>query len=74
MNMSRGALEGEHLCLEHQGNHSHYDPTNCTMCKLKAENANLREAMEELREAEGGTGDTSSAWAKVEAALEAEDG
>jgi hypothetical protein len=33
------ALEGEHLCLEHQGNHSHYDPTNCTVCKLEAENA-----------------------------------
>jgi hypothetical protein len=30
-----GALEGEHLCLKHQGNHSHYADHNCTICKLK---------------------------------------
>lgn len=29
------ALPGEHYCLEHQGNHSHYDPTNCTVCRLR---------------------------------------
>lgn len=33
--MSR-ALPGEHLCKEHQGNHSHYDPHNCTVCRLRA--------------------------------------
>lgn len=30
------ALPGEHYCREHQGNHSHYDPKNCTVCKLQA--------------------------------------
>lgn len=27
-------LPGEHYCEEHQGNHSHYAATNCTVCKL----------------------------------------
>lgn len=43
------ALPGEHYCLEHQGNHSHYDPKNCTVCTLtrrvtalESENASLR--------------------------------
>ena len=31
------ALPGEHLCLDHQGNTSHYDPKNCTICKLQAQ-------------------------------------
>lgn len=30
------ALPGEHYCLSHQGNHSHYDPHNCTVCRLRA--------------------------------------
>ena len=30
-------LEGEHYCQEHQGNTSHYDKSNCTVCKLVAE-------------------------------------
>ena len=29
------ALEGEHLCEKHQGNHSHYAQSNCTICKQK---------------------------------------
>lgn len=29
------ALPGEHYCLEHQGNHSHYAPHNCTVCQLQ---------------------------------------
>lgn len=37
------ALDGEHLCLEHQGNHSHYDPCNCTICKLELELKLLKE-------------------------------
>jgi hypothetical protein len=30
------APPGEHLCLAHQGNTSHYDKCNCTICKLEA--------------------------------------
>lgn len=30
-----GALPGTHLCLEHQGNHSHYAKSNCDICRLK---------------------------------------
>lgn len=40
------ALPGEHYCEKHQGNHSHYDESNCTVCKL-----------EELVEALGDTHD-----------------
>ncbi len=29
------ALPGEHLCLKHQGNHSHYAEENCTICTLE---------------------------------------
>lgn len=29
------AMAGEHLCKKHQGNHSHYDEQNCTICKLQ---------------------------------------
>lgn len=36
------ALPGEHLCADHQGNHSHYDPQNCVICKQRAEIAKLR--------------------------------
>jgi len=31
--MSR-AMEGEHYCVDHQGNHSHYDKKNCRVCRL----------------------------------------
>lgn len=30
------ALEGEHLCIKHQGNYSHYAEHNCTVCKLES--------------------------------------
>lgn len=29
------ALPGENYCKGHQGNHSHYDPKNCTVCRLQ---------------------------------------
>lgn len=41
--------------------------------KLRAENQRLREAAEELLEAEGGTGNTDEAWARLEALLEDDD-
>jgi len=44
------ALPGEHLCAAHQGNHSHYAEHNCTICKLIAENAELRPDAEKWRE------------------------
>jgi hypothetical protein len=28
-------LPGEHLCIKHQGNTSHYAEHNCTLCKLQ---------------------------------------
>lgn len=31
------ALPGEHYCLLHQGNCSHYATHNCTVCKLQAQ-------------------------------------
>ena len=30
------ALPGQHYCLTHQGNHSHYDTTNCTVCIMQS--------------------------------------
>jgi len=36
-------LEGEHLCLAHQGNSSHYAEHNCTICLLKAEIDKLKQ-------------------------------
>ena len=49
--MSR-ALPGEHYCKPHQGNHAHYDPENCVVCRLVSENARLR-AENETRYMEG---------------------
>jgi hypothetical protein len=43
-----GALPGEHYCLEHQGNHSHYAPHNCTVCRLKKELKSAREALHKV--------------------------
>ena len=42
------ALPGERYCLTHQGNHSHYDVVNCTVCKLSAENAQLKNVIDNL--------------------------
>lgn len=39
---------GEHYCQEHQGNHSHYDPVNCRVCKLVEEADRYRKALGEL--------------------------
>lgn len=30
------SIAGETYCAEHQGNHSHYDSHNCTVCVLLA--------------------------------------
>lgn len=30
------ALPGNHYCVAHQGNHSHYDAHNCDLCKALA--------------------------------------
>lgn len=29
------ALPGQHLCQHHQGNHSHYAPDNCVICRAE---------------------------------------
>lgn len=41
------ALPGEHLCAAHQGNTSHYDPQNCTICRLQRENADIKAGLAE---------------------------
>lgn len=28
-----GTLPGSHLCIKHQGNHSHYAESNCEVCR-----------------------------------------
>jgi hypothetical protein len=43
------ALEGEHLCVKHQGNYSHYAEHNCTVCKLQSELSALRKELEEAK-------------------------
>jgi hypothetical protein len=43
------ALPGEHLCIDHQGNNSHYDRLNCIICRLERENRTFREIIEEER-------------------------
>lgn len=40
------ALPGEHYCVDHQGNHSHYAAKNCTVCRLRAELEAARELVE----------------------------
>ena len=44
------ALPGEHYCLAHQGNHSHYDEKNCTVCRLRTELAEAREALRVIKQ------------------------
>lgn len=46
----REALEGQHYCKKHQGNHSHYAEENCALCKAKAQADALAEALRELAE------------------------
>lgn len=36
------ALDGQHYCKNHQGNHSHYAEENCTVCTLERELAEAR--------------------------------
>jgi hypothetical protein len=40
------SLPGNHYCLAHQGNHSHYDKINCVVCRLTNDNAALRAMLE----------------------------
>jgi hypothetical protein len=35
------SIPGETYCKEHQGNHSHYDERNCTLCKSQKRIAEL---------------------------------
>jgi hypothetical protein len=44
------ALPGENYCLTHQGNHSHYDPINCTVCKMEKRIEELENAIIDLHE------------------------
>jgi hypothetical protein len=44
------ALPGEHYCSAHQGNHSHYDPINCTVCKLQKHVAELEATIEQYED------------------------
>lgn len=41
-----GALKGEHLCEEHQGNTSHYAKENCTICKLQKKLKDAKSVLE----------------------------
>ena len=42
------ALPGTHLCLAHQGNHSHYAPHNCEICKLQEQVETATKALRRL--------------------------
>jgi hypothetical protein len=44
------ALPGSHYCEKHQGNHSHYAPENCDLCRARAENAALAERADLTRQ------------------------
>jgi len=50
------ALPGRHYCATHQGNHSHYDESNCELCRAQRERdearaiANDRDAMVDHRD------------------------
>lgn len=44
------ALPGEHYCIRHQGNTSHYDERNCTVCRLERELAEAQAEVTQLRE------------------------
>ena len=47
----RQALPGGHYCATHQGNHSHYDESNCELCKAQRECDEARAEVERLRSA-----------------------
>lgn len=42
------ALPGEHLCTKHQGNTSHYDKENCTICRLRSKYQKLKLAAQQV--------------------------
>ena len=44
------ALPGEHYCKNHQGNHSHYAPHNCTVCTQATEIERLRAELAEWKQ------------------------
>jgi len=39
------ALPGRHYCATHQGNHSHYDESNCELCRAQRERDEARAAL-----------------------------
>ncbi|CAB4132065.1 hypothetical protein UFOVP138_32 [uncultured Caudovirales phage] len=41
-------LSGEHLCLAHQGNYSHYAEHNCTICTQAKRIAELGAQISEM--------------------------
>lgn len=43
------ALPGGHYCAAHQGNHSHYDESNCELCKAQRERDEARADLETER-------------------------
>lgn len=43
------ALPGGHYCATHQGNHSHYDESNCELCRAQRERDEARAEVERLR-------------------------
>lgn len=47
------ALPGQHYCLEHQGNHSHYDKRNCSLCMAIAALREATDVLEVLRRGHG---------------------
>ena len=48
-----GVVPGEHYCVLHQGNTSHYAEHNCTVCKLEERIDTLTEENERLRDGRG---------------------
>ena len=48
--MRSKALAGEHLCIKHQGNHSHYAEHNCAICQLQAAKESDRKELEAAKQ------------------------
>lgn len=44
------ALPGGHYCATHQGNHSHYDESNCELCRAYRERDEARAALAKFLE------------------------
>lgn len=62
------ALEGEHYCASHQGNHSHYAEHNCVVCEKDRLIVELRQRCEaESIVASSYRDERDAAFAKLEA-------